>query len=50
MVRRRIRDHKQRGMNRRRAAGRKPMSEKTKEDRKKAREVQRAANLARLAK
>lgn len=48
-TRRRIKDHKQRGMNRRMQSGRKPMSPEQKEDRKKLIEVQRASNLKRLA-
>jgi len=48
--RRRVRDNKQRGMGRRMKSGKKPMSAEAKEARKKIIEIQRASNLARLAK
>ncbi len=50
MARRRLKDHKQRGMKRRMISGKKPMSEEEKAIRKKTSEAQRAETKARLAK
>ncbi len=50
MAKKRLRDHKQQGMNRRRISGRKPMSKEEKEARKKRSEAQRIENRERLAK
>lgn len=50
MARKRLRDHKQSGMNRRKISGKKPMSAERKKDRKKTSEIDRAATKAALNK
>lgn len=42
-TRKRLKKHKQRGMHKRMTTGKKPMSEETKEARRKVKEAQRAA-------
>ncbi|MCX6750491.1 MAG: hypothetical protein NTZ83_03465 [Candidatus Pacearchaeota archaeon] len=50
MARKRLKHHKQSGMNRRAISGKKPMSAETKEDRKKSSAIDRARTKATLAK